>query len=198
MSMMGANVSNDFKDGQTNIVQNLQVNLSPTSQNATKNSFKGHSQNESQGPMNFSIANFKNNNTSSSLAQEKSKGSQSFDVGQQQQQPPQMGGGRAPIHTHQMNNSHHSKGSLPKGTNPQYLQPNTIYSLQQANGGNYNSLSLNNGGQYLGGISGPGGNHTLNYLHSNARTLMVTKEDFNIEDIHVQMVFKMQREKKIL
>lgn len=27
---------------------------------------------------------------------------------------------------------------------------------------------------------------------------MVTKEDFNIEDIHVQMVFKIQREKKIL
>ena len=43
MSMMGANVSNDFKDGQTNIVQNLQVNLSPTSQNATKNSFKNQS-----------------------------------------------------------------------------------------------------------------------------------------------------------
>lgn len=78
------------------------------------------------------------------------------------------------------------------------MQPNTIYSLQQANGGNYNSLSLNNGGQYLGGMTGPGGNHTLNYLHSNARTLMVTKEDFNIEDIHVQMVFKIQREKKIL
>lgn len=191
---MGANVSNDFKDGQTNIVQNLQVNLSPTSQNATKNSFKNQSQqNESsQGPMNFSIANFKNNNTSSSLAaQEKSKGSQSFDVGQQQQ-PPQMGGGRAPIHTQQFNNSqfHNSKGSLPKGSTAQYMQPNTIYSLQQANGGNYNSLSLNNGGQYLGGMTGPGGNHTLNYLHSNARTLMVTKEDFNIEDIHVQMVFK--------
>lgn len=59
-------------------------------------------------------------------------------------------------------------------------------------------MSLNNGGQYLGGMTGPGGNHTLNYLHSNARTLMVTKEDFNIEDIHVQMVFKIQREKKIL
>jgi len=41
-------------------------------------------------------------------------------------------------------------------------------------------------------------NHTLNYIHSNGRTLMVTKEDFNIEDIHVQMVFKIQREKKIL
>jgi len=38
----------------------------------------------------------------------------------------------------------------------------------------------------------------LNYLHSNARTLIATKEDYNIEDIHVQMVFKIQREKKIL
>jgi len=35
-------------------------------------------------------------------------------------------------------------------------------------------------------------------LHSNARTLIATKEDYNIEDIHVQMVFKIQREKKIL
>jgi len=80
------------------------------------------------------------------------------------------------------------------------MQPNTIYSLQQANGGNYNSLSINGGagGQYVAGIHGPGGSHTLNYLHSNARTLIATKEDYNIEDIHVQMVFKIQREKKIL
>ena len=131
MSMMGANVSHDFKDGQTNVVQNLQVNLSPTSQNATKNSFKNQSQNDSQGPMNFSIG-FKNNNqTSSSIAaQDKQKGSQSFDVGQQQ--PPQMGGGRAPIPAQQMNNSqfHNSKSSLPKGGNAQEVQPNTIYSLQ--------------------------------------------------------------------
>lgn len=27
---------------------------------------------------------------------------------------------------------------------------------------------------------------------------MATKEDFNIEDIHVQMVFKIQRNQKIL
>jgi hypothetical protein len=86
MSMMGANVSNDFKDGQTNIVQNLQVNLSPTSQNATKSSFKNHSQNEAQGAVNYSVTNYKSNNhTSSSLAaQDKQKSSQSFDIGQQQ------------------------------------------------------------------------------------------------------------------
>jgi len=55
-----------------------------------------------------------------------------------------------------------------------------MYSLQQAAGGNYNSLSLHNGGQ-----SQPGpGNHTLTYMHTNPRTLLVTREDFNIEDIH--------------
>lgn len=67
--------------------------------------------------------------------------------------------------------------------------PQTIYSLQQAAGG-YNSLSLANGGH---------GNHTLNYnINSNGRTLMVTREDFNIEDIHCQMVFKVQREQQLL
>ena len=72
--------------------------------------------------MYFSIG-FKNNNqTSSSIAaQDKQKGSQSFDVGQQQ--APQMGGGRAPIPAQQMNNSqfHNSKSSLPKGGNAQYV-----------------------------------------------------------------------------
>ena len=68
--------------------------------------------------------------------------------------------------------------------------PQTIYSLQQAAGG-YNSLSLANGGM--------GGNHTLNYnINSNGRSLMVTREDFNIEDIHCQMVFKIQREQQLL
>ena len=68
--------------------------------------------------------------------------------------------------------------------------PQTIYSLQQAAGG-YNSLSLANGGH---------GNHTLNTynINSNGRTLMVTREDFNIEDIHCQMVFKVQREQQLL
>jgi len=40
MSMLGANVSNDFKDGQTNIVQNLQINLSPTAHSNTQNNTK--------------------------------------------------------------------------------------------------------------------------------------------------------------
>ena len=85
------------------------------------------------------------------------------------QQAPQMGGSRAP----------NAKA-----------QPQTIYSLQQAAGG-YNSLSLGNGGL--------GGNHTLNSnVLSNGRTLMVTREDFNIEDIHCQMVFKIQREQQLL
>lgn len=52
-------------------------------------------------------------------------------------------------------------------------------------------MSLANGGM--------GGNHTLNYnINSNGRTLMVTREDFNIEDIHCQMVFKIQREQQLL
>ena len=69
-----------------------------------------------------------------------------------------------------------------------------MYSLQQAAGGNYNSLSLNNGGQNPLGA----GNHTLTYMHTNPRTLFVTREDFNIEDIHCQMVFKIQREQQLL
>jgi len=55
----------------------------------------------------------------------------------------------------------------------QSSQPNTIYSLQQAAGG-YNSLSLNQPGAT---------GHTLNAAVRSA-TLMVTREDFNIEDIH--------------
>jgi hypothetical protein len=43
-----------------------------------------------------------------------------------------------------------------------------------------------------------GGNHTLQYLNQNNRTLLVTREDFNIEDIHHQMVFKVQREQQLL
>lgn len=120
-----------------------------------------------------------------------------------------MGGGRAPLH-HSSTAHHHAqsssaagglhpatakKGSVPNGHIQQYIAPNTIYSLQQAAGANYNSLSLHNG-QAPG--QAPHGNHTLNYLHSNGRSLMVTKEDHNIEDIHVQMVFKIQREKRIL
>ena len=43
-----------------------------------------------------------------------------------------------------------------------------------------------------------GGNHTLTYMNPQHRTLLVTKEDFNIEDIHCQMVFKVQRELQLL
>jgi len=45
-----------------------------------------------------------------------------------------------------------------------------------------------------------GAAHTLNHFQtkSNGHTLIVTREDHNIEDIHVQMVLKVQREKKIL
>lgn len=42
------------------------------------------------------------------------------------------------------------------------------------------------------------GNHTLTYMHTNPRTLLVTREDFNIEDIHCQMVQKVQREQQLL
>jgi hypothetical protein len=73
-----------------------------------------------------------------------------------------MGGGRAPLH-HGGSQHHHGhaqsssaasallpatakKGSVPNGSHiQQYVQPNTIYSLQQAAGANYNSLSLHNG-----------------------------------------------------
>ena len=63
---------------------------------------------------------------------------------------------------------------------------NSIYSLQQAAG--YNSLSINQVG--AGGLT----------LNAGVRggTLIVTREDFNIEDIHCQMVSKIQRNNQLL
>ena len=117
MSMLGANVSNDFKDGQTNVVQNLQVNLSPTSHNNTKQSVKATKQNETS--LNYSLPGYQGSrqptdNTITTAVEKQQKASHSFDASsnmprgssQQQQQPPQMGGGRAPIHDGQQMNPH--------------------------------------------------------------------------------------------
>lgn len=70
-----------------------------------------------------------------------------------------------------------SRGSMPPNSN----KLNSIYSLQQAAG--YNSLSINQVGAT--GLT----------LNAGVRggTLIVTREDFNIEDIHCQMVNKIQR-----
>lgn len=71
---------------------------------------------------------------------------------------------------------------------------NNLYSLQQAAGGAYNSLSLN---ANSAGVTGHQ-NHTLNYNARGGGTLIVTREDFNIEDIHCQMVYKVQRNNQLL
>jgi hypothetical protein len=73
------------------------------------------------------------------------------------------------------------------------LVQNNLYSLQQAAAGCYNnSLSLN-ANQNM-----HGNNHTLNYNTRGIGTLIVTREDFNIEDIHCQMVYKVQRNNQLL
>lgn len=92
-----------------------------------------------------------------------------------------MGGGRAAAPTHQ--------GHKPSAGAPAPVAStlnNNLYSLQQAAGGTYNSLSLNANQNALGQNQ----NHTLNYHARGGGTLIVTREDFNIEDIHCQMVFK--------
>ena len=105
---------------------------------------------------------------------------QSFD---KQQQSEQMGGGPQ--------NSQLSKGQRPSNQNS--LVQNNLYSLQQAAAGCYNnSLSLN-ANQNM-----HGNNHTLNYNTRGIGTLIVTREDFNIEDIHCQMVYKVQRNNQLL
>ena len=88
-----------------------------------------------------------------------------------------MGGGR--VSSHQVN-----KQSIGPSAN-------NLYSLQQAAG--YNSLSLNANGTAMG----QGQIHTLNYARGGG-TLIVTREDFNIEDIHCQMVYKVQRNNQLL
>ena len=104
---------------------------------------------------------------------------QSFD---KQQQSEQMGGGPQ--------NSQLSKGQRPSNQNS--LVQNNLYSLQQAAAGCYNnSLSLN-------ANQNPQGNNTLNYNTRGIGTLIVTREDFNIEDIHCQMVYKVQRNNQLL
>lgn len=74
------------------------------------------------------------------------------------------------------------RGSFAQNSN----KLNSIYSLQQAAG--YNSLSINQIGAT--GL-------TLN-AGIRGGTLLVTREDFNIEDIHCQMVYKVQRNNQLL
>jgi len=92
----------------------------------------------------------------------------SYDATSNKQQQAQMGGSRT---------QHKTQSQQPS---------NTIYSLQQAAG--YNSLSAHQ--------VTPGG-LTLNAA-ARGSTLAVTREDFNIEDIHCQMVYKVQRNNQLL